>query len=70
MQNKNDDKKNVLFQKLGNTWYVFSTINNEVVYCSLPAGIDPHNTNLELYSVIEDHLKKVADAKHACLSSL
>ncbi len=50
----------VLFQKLGNTWYVFTEIGTEMVYSALPNGMDPRTTKLELYDVIEDHMKKVA----------
>ncbi|MCB9060174.1 MAG: hypothetical protein H6622_01465 [Halobacteriovoraceae bacterium] len=50
----------VLFQKLGQVWYAFTEIDNEIVYSGLPEGVDPLNTELELYSVIEEHLKKVA----------
>ncbi|MFZ4712582.1 MAG: hypothetical protein ACOYL6_02615 [Bacteriovoracaceae bacterium] len=58
--NFNSDKNDVLFQKLGNTWYIFSEIQGEVVYSVLPQGMDPHTTKLELYEVIEKHMKKVA----------
>lgn len=50
----------VLFQKLGNTWFVFTEIGSEMVYSALPTGMDPRTTKLELYDVIEDHMKKVA----------
>lgn len=50
----------VLFQKMGNTWYVFTEIENEFVYSQLPIGMDPYSTKIELYSVIEEHLKKVS----------
>ena len=51
----------VLFQKLGNKWYVFSEIDNNFVYSALPEGINPKTTKLELFEVIEDHIKKVSD---------
>lgn len=61
MQSKNIESTNdVLFQKLGNTWYIFTEINNEMVYSALPEGMDPRTTKLELYDVIEDHMKKIA----------
>jgi hypothetical protein len=50
----------VLFQKLGNTWYVFSEINEELVYSALPEGMDPKTTKMELFEVIEDHMAKVS----------
>jgi hypothetical protein len=50
----------VLFQKLGATWYVFSEINGEVIYSVMPEGMDPKSTKLELFEVIEEHIGKVA----------
>ncbi len=50
----------VLFQKLGNTWYVFSEINDDFIYSALPAGLNPKTTKLELFEVIEEHMKKVS----------
>ncbi|PIK14748.1 hypothetical protein [Halobacteriovorax sp. JY17] len=49
----------VLFQKLGNTWYVFTEVNEEVIYSAMPEGMDPRETKLELYEIIEDHMDKV-----------
>lgn len=63
-------ESDVLFQKLGNTWYVFSEINEEVVYSALPEGMDPYETKLELYSVIEDHMQKVAQTQRRMEPSL
>ena len=53
--------KEVLFQKMGNRWFVFTEINNDVIYSALPEGMDPRTTKLELYDVIEDHMIKVAE---------
>ena len=55
--------KDVLFQKIGNTWFIFSEVNNEVVYSVMPAGMDPKTTKLELYEIIEEHMTKVAGNK-------
>lgn len=55
--------KDVLFQKIGNTWFIFSEVNNEVVYSVMPQGMDPYTTKLELYNVIEDHMTRVASHK-------
>ncbi|MFT6069556.1 MAG: hypothetical protein ACJAT2_001004 [Bacteriovoracaceae bacterium] len=52
--------REVLFQKLGNTWYVFTETQNDIVYSALPEGMTPHTTKLELFEVIEDHMEKVA----------
>jgi hypothetical protein len=62
---KRDMEQEVLFQKLGTTWYAFTEINSDVVYSPLPVGVDPHNTKLELYHIIEKHLEKVARFKLA-----
>lgn len=56
-----NSQKEVLFQKMGNTWFVFTEVENDVVYSALPAGMDPRTTKLELYDIIEDHMAKVAD---------
>ena len=55
--------KDVLFQKIGNTWFIFSEVNNEVVYSVMPQGMDPKETKLELYNIIEEHMSKVASHK-------
>lgn len=53
-------EKEVLFQKLGSTWYVFTEVENDMVYSALPVGMDPKTTKLELFEVIEEHMMKVA----------
>lgn len=55
--------KDVLFQKIGQTWFIFSEVNNEVVYSVMPQGMDPKTTKLELYEIIEEHMTKVASNK-------
>jgi hypothetical protein len=60
---KSAKMSDVLFQKLGNSWYIFAEVNNEFVYSVLPDGMDPRSTKLELYEVIEDHMKKVAKSR-------
>jgi len=60
-QDRNSNEKDVLFQKLGDTWYAFSEANGEVIFSQLPPGIDPYNTKIELFEVVEDHLKRVAE---------
>lgn len=50
----------VLFQKVGNTWFVFTEISGDMVYSALPQGMNPHSTKLELFQVIESHMSKVA----------
>lgn len=58
-----DIVKDVLFQKIGNTWFIFSEVNNEAVYSVMPQGMDPKETKLELYEIIEEHMTKVASHK-------
>lgn len=55
----------VLFQKLGTTWFIFTEIEGDIVYSQLPEGMDPYNTKLELYEVIEDHMTKVSKHQRA-----
>ena len=50
----------VLFQKMGNNWYVFTEVNGDMVYSILPDGMDPITTKLELFEVIEDHMSKIS----------
>jgi hypothetical protein len=56
----NQLEKEVLFQKLGNTWYVFTEVEDNFVYSALPEGMDPRTTKLELFQVIEEHMSKVS----------
>ena len=59
MNSKNKPKSEVLYQKLGNVWYLFSTANDgEVIFTTLPDGVDPKTTELELYEVIEKRSEK------------
>lgn len=55
--------KDVLFQKIGNKWFIFSEVNGDMVYSVMPEGMDPKSTKLELYNVIEDHMAKVASTQ-------
>lgn len=58
-QNTQQEHSEVAFQKLGNTWYVFTEVNEELIYSAMPEGMDPRETKLELYEIIEDHMDKV-----------
>ena len=58
-----DQVKDVLFKKIGNTWFIFSEVNNEIVYSVMPKGMDPKSTKLELFNIIEEHMSKVASNK-------
>ena len=55
-------ESDVLFQKLGNTWYAFSEIDDEIIYSALPKGMSPRTSKLELINIVEKHLKKVSKA--------
>lgn len=55
--------KDVLFQKIGQTWFIFSENEGEMVYSVMPEGMDPRTTKLELYQIIEDHMGRVASHK-------
>ncbi len=55
----------VLFQKLGQTWFIFTEIKGDVVYSQLPEGMDPYSTKLELYDVIEEHMVRVSEHKRS-----
>jgi hypothetical protein len=59
-QDLTTNNSDVLFQKLGNTWYIFAEINDEVVYSTMPEGMDPYSTSLDLYEVIEEHMERVS----------
>jgi hypothetical protein len=60
---KKNEINDVLFQKIGNTWFLFSEIDHEMYYTSLPGDVDPRKADLKLYAVIEDHLKRMATIK-------
>lgn len=65
MQNTTSKKEitsEVLFQKLGNAWYIFTEVNGEPIYSVMPDGMDPKTTKLELYDVIEEHMKKISES--------
>ena len=49
-------ESDVLFQKLGNTWYAFSEIDDQIIYSALPKGMSPRTSKLELINVVEKHL--------------
>ena len=61
--NYKEIEKDMLFQKIGNKWYVFAEIDNEMFFSPFPEGMDPKETKLELYEIIEEHMSKVASHK-------
>ncbi len=58
-----NDQKDVLFQKIGNTWFIFTEKNGELIYSVMPEGMDPRTTKLELYQIIEEHMDRVGGQK-------
>ena len=50
-----EDGDDVLFQKIGNMWYIFTQIKDDIFYSALPEGVGPRTTDLEIYEVIEKH---------------
>lgn len=55
---KNELFKDVLFQKMGNQWFVFvESVEDSVQYSILPKGLDPHINSVQLYEFIGDFQK-------------
>ena len=48
---------------------VFSEINDDFIYSALPAGLNPKTTKLELFEVIEEHMKKVSNIEEKITSA-
>jgi hypothetical protein len=69
-QKTNTQQSEVLFQKLGATWYVFSESGDDMVYSALPAGMDPRSTEVELLEIVEEHMKKVKGHTHTRKSEI
>ena len=44
---------NVLFQKLGSTWYAFAEVEGEMLFRALPEGLDPKTTKFEFTQVVD-----------------
>lgn len=56
----NTVEKEVLFQKIGSQWYVFSFENDDLHYCALPAHLNPKSSKVEIYEVIANTKAKAA----------
>ena len=56
-------EKDILVQKLANTWYIFSEINNDIIYTAIPKAVDPFHDTIELYHYVENHKEKVQRAR-------
>lgn len=55
------NKSKVLYQKLGETWYLFTEIEGEVIFTALPKEINPMENKVEIYEIIEKHKSKIGD---------
>lgn len=53
-------ESDVLFQQLGNRWYIFTEQDGQLIYSVMPEGMDPRETKLELYEIIEEHMNNVS----------
>jgi hypothetical protein len=51
----------VLYQKLGDTWYLFTEIQGEVIFTALPKDINPQEKPVEIYEIIEKAKTKVGN---------
>ena len=49
---------NILFQKFGSIWYVFCQLKDELLYASLPLGVNPRQDKVKLFEVIHKISKK------------
>ena len=56
------EENEVLFQRIGKIWYIFTQIRDDIFYSILPQGVNPKTESLELYEVIEKHMKEVAQS--------
>ena len=55
------DFAKVLYQKLGDKWYLFTEIEGEVIFTALPKDLNPFENKVEIYEIIEKHKIKVKD---------
>ena len=52
---KEENLNTVLYQKLGNKWYIFTeTEQGEIIYTALPEGFDPQKIEHELIHLIPE----------------
>lgn len=58
-EGKKDSK--VLYQKLGETWYLFTEINGEVIFTALPKDLNPYENKVEIYEIIEKQRTKIGN---------
>ncbi len=51
----------VLYQKLGDTWYLFTEIKGEVIFTALPKEVNPLENKVEIYEIIEKTKAKIGN---------
>ncbi len=49
----------ILFQKLGNTWYAFTEVDGEFLFRALPQGLDPRKTKIEFTQILHSDFSNV-----------
>ena len=55
------NESKVLYQKLGDTWYLFTEVRGEVIFTALPKEINPYEKQVEIYEIIEKHKAKIGN---------
>ena len=53
------DLSKVLYQKLGNTRYLFTEIEGKVIFTALPKDLNPLDNKVEIYEIIEKEKAKI-----------
>ena len=56
-----NDLAKVLYQKLGDKWYLFTEIKGEVIFTALPKNLNPFENKVEIYEIIKKHKTKIKD---------
>ena len=51
-------RSEVLFQRMGGTWFAFSMVGGEAVYSMVPNRVDPRFDSVEIFQIIEGHKMK------------
>ena len=55
-------EKEVLFQKIGSQWYVFSFDGDQLNFCALPSHLNPKSSKVEIYEQIARSIETEAAA--------
>ena len=50
-------EKEVLFQKIGSQWYVFSFDGDQLHFCALPSHLNPKSSKVEIYEQIAQSIE-------------